>query len=292
METSTYTIIAGSRACVNDCPICISKMTPDYGIGKKEPVINWRKFEEATNAALVYGAKNVLITGKGEPTLFPNHIDMYLKKLYNKPFAVRELQTEGSLLAKSGKYGDYLDKWRNLGLNTIAVSIYHYEKEKNKAMFRPKSGEYFNLSELINKLDKKEYNTRLSCVLLKNYIDSIEEVKNLINFAKENHIFQLTLRRADKPKKSLDKKVESFVGNHRLSNERFNEITDFIQKEGDYCYSLSHGADVFEIYGQNVTITTGLTRNMKEKENIRQLIFFPQGWLTTSWENVQGGRLL
>lgn len=292
MIISTYTIIAGNRNCVNDCPICISKMTPDYGVGKDKVDVNWERFENATNKAIVYGAKNVLITGKGEPTLFPGQITKYLKRLYDKPFASRELQTEGSVLAKGKKYDNLLDEWKNLKLDTIAISIYHYDKDKNKEMFRPKSGNYFDLPKLIERLHIKDYNVRLSCVMLNDFIDNIQEVNNLIDFTKKNNVFQLTLRRADRPKKSLDEKVAKFVDEHRLPDEKFKQIIDFVEKEGGFCYSLPHGANVYEIDGQNVSITTGLSKNDKDIEKIRQLIFFPQGWLTTSWENVQGGRLL
>lgn len=292
MKALTYTIITGSRACPNDCPICISKMTPSYGIGYEKPRVNWPKFEEATTIAINHGAENVLLTGKGEPTLFPGQLTQYLVRLYQKPFDRRELQTDGSQLARGGMYNDFLDVWRDLGLSTVALSIYHYDPGKNREMFRPKSGEYFDLPRLIEKLHGKSFNTRLSCVMLDNYIDSVEEAAKLIEFAKQNGVFQLTLRRADMPAKPLDERVAEFVSTHRLSEARFREISDWIEKEGSFCYELPHSASVFEVRGQNVCISTGLTPSEKNKEETRQLIFFPQGWLTTSWENVQGGRLL
>ena len=287
----TYTIIAGSKACPNDCPICISKMTPDYELGTKEPEVNWERFDKATTIALNHGAETALITGKGEPTLFPGQVTRYLLRLHGKPFDKRELQTEGSLLAKGGLYDDFLDVWRDLGLDTVAVSVYHYDGQKNKEVFRPKSGEYFNLAKLIEKLSSKGMNTRLSCVMLNNYVDNVEEVKKLIEFAKQNGVFQLTLRTADRPKTSLDSMVAEFVDKNRLDNERLEVINNFLKENGGVCDILPHGAVVYEVGGQNVCITTGLTYNPGEKM-IRQLIFFPQGWLTSSWEYVQGGRLL
>ena len=292
MKALTYTIIAGSRACPNDCPICVSKMTPDYDIGYKKPKVNWGRFEEATTIALNHGAENVLITGKGEPTLFPGQITQYLTRLYGKPFDRRELQTDGSQLAKEGLYNDFLDAWKDLGLSTIALSIYHHGMQENKEIFHPRTGEYFDLPRLLEKLHAKEYNTRLSCVMLQGYMDRVEKVAELIQFAKENGVFQLTLRRADRPKEPLDKKVAQFVDEHRLTDERFKEISDWVAEQGNFCYDLPHNATVFEVDEQNVCISTGLTPSQRETEEVRQLIFFPQGWLTTSWENVQGGRLL
>ena len=292
MKTLTYTIIAGNKSCPNDCPICISKMTPDYGIKYKPIEVNWGKFEEATTIALNHKAENVLITGKGEPTLFPGQITQYMIRLYQKPFDRREIQTDGSLIAKGGLYDQFLDVWKDLGLNTISLSIYHHDKEKNKQVFQPRSGTYFNLPNLIERITSKDINVRLSCVMLDNYMDNVEEISNLIQFSKDNNVFQLTLRRADRPKHSLDETVASYVDKNRLSDNKFRSIYEWVEKEGDFCYNLPHGASVFELDGQNICLSSGLTKFKKGDEDVRQLIFFPQGWLTTSWENVQGGRLL
>jgi pyruvate-formate lyase-activating enzyme len=292
MYSTTYTIIAGNKACPNDCPICISKMTPDYGIGMEPVDVNWARFDDATRIAMSYGVKNALITGKGEPALFPGQVSQYLVRLYDKQLAVRELQTSGIPLNRGGLYDQFLDVWRDLGLDTIALSMYHYDMEKNSEPFRTKGGEKVDIARLVDKLHGKGFNTRLSCVMLKNYIDSPEEVSKLIDFSKQNGVFQLTLRRADRPTASLDENVSRFVDENRLSDERSAEIVDFIEKEGSFVYSLPHRAAVYEVAGQNVSLSTGLSRLGEGEECVRQLIFFPQGWLTTSWENVQGGRLL
>ncbi len=296
MKALTYTIIAGSRACENDCPICISKMTPDYGIGYKEPEVDWEKFEKATTIALNHGAENVLITGKGEPTLFPYQITKYLHKIEDRQFDRRELQTDGCNIASGGKlYNEFLRVWKDLGLDVIAVSVYHYNDRKNKEMFRSKNEKHYDLETFIEKIHSGGLNARLSCVMLENYIDSVEEVQNLIDFAKENDIFQLTLRTADRPKEPVDsfisRKTAEYVDKHKLGDEKLREISDFLEKEGTKCDVLPHGAVVYEVDEQNVCLTTGLTYD-SGKEEIRQLIFFPQGWLTTSWENVKGGRIL
>lgn len=291
----TFTIIAGSKSCVNDCPICISKMTPECGIGNKKPEIDWEKFEKSIRIALNHNAGNVLITGKGEPTLFPGQITQYLIRLYKKPFDRIELQTNGYMLAQGGSFDEFLDVWKDLGLDVVAVSIYHYDSKMNGKAFRPKNGRYFDLPKLIEKIHSKGLSVRLSCVMLQGYVDSVEEVKKLIEFAKQNGVFELSLRSADRPKKlsnsTVARRVAAFVSKNKLSDEKFKKIKDFLDKEGTVCDMLPHGAVVYEIYGQNICLTTGLSYDAG-REEIRQLIFFPQGWLTTSWENVGGCRLL
>jgi len=288
----TYTIIAGSKACTHDCPICISKMTPDFGIGPELPDVNWDRFRKATTIALNHGAENVLLTGKGEPTLFPGQITRFLIGLHGRPFDRRELQTNGSLLAKGGLYDDFLLAWGDLGLDTVAISIYHYDGDRNRELFRPRGGEYLDLPALIGKVHSRGMNTRLSCVMLSGGIDTVDAVKKLIHFARDHGVHQLTLRTADRPRNSRDRATAEFIDSHRLGPRRLATIRSWLEKEGQFCDDLPHGALVYEIFGQNVCITTGLTRAQRMQREVRQLIFFPQGWLTSSWENVMGGRIL
>lgn len=291
----TYTLIAGSKACTYDCKICISKMTPDQGIGVKAPEVNWRNFEIASNMASdIYHAENVLITGKGEPTIFPAQITEYLHKLENMPFGKRELQTNGSLIAKGGLMDEFLRVWYDHGLMTVAVSIYHYDCEKNQEVFRPKTSRYFDLGELVDTLHCNGLETRLSCVMLKGYVDSVEEVSKLMSFCKSYGVEQLTLREADCPKNPVDLTVADFVDRHRIDKKDpvYNDIMKFIaEKGGKPNEILPHGAEVYGIDGLQVCATTGLS-NYAGEENIRQLIFFPDGMLTTSWVDPKGSAVL
>lgn len=291
----TYTIIAGSKACTYDCGICISKMTPDYGIGTKELRVNWRNFDIATNDARnIYHAENVLITGKGEPTLFPYQIYQFLKKLENTTFGKRELQTNGSEIAKGGQMNEFLKVWYDQGLVTVGISIYHYDDKKNEELFKPKTGRYFDLEKLIDRLHENKLETRLSCVMLDGYIDNVEEVEKLMQFARQNGVEQLTLRQADRPDNPSDFKVADFVDRHRLSenDKRYKEIMrSLVEKGGKPTEVLPHHAEVYSIDGLQVCATTGLS-DYEGEENIRQLIFFPNGMFTTSWVDPEGAAIL
>ena len=78
MKITTLSIVAGSEACNAKCPYCVSKMTPSCGMDLKEPEVNWRNLDKAARFAQLSDVTTVLITGKGEPTLFPEQISKYL----------------------------------------------------------------------------------------------------------------------------------------------------------------------------------------------------------------------
>lgn len=303
MKALTYTVVAGSKACPNDCGICISKMTPSFGIGYDEPVIDWDVFDKATNIAVNRDARYFLITSKGEASLFPSQVSKYLHRVESKPFDRRELQTEGSVIATGGKmYDEFLKVWKDLGLDLVAVSIYHYDNFKNHDVFRSKKKNFYDLEKLIDKFNSHDIKVRLSCVMLKDYVDSIDEVSNLINYSKKNGVFQLTLRTADAPSNPFNGDVANFVNSHKVDGSFNSELVNFFDSHGSLCDVLPHGALIYEVNNQNVALTTGLSTKFKNvalnandysvNNDVRQLIFIPPNLLTTSWENIYGGRIL
>lgn len=283
MKIQTYTVLVGSKACNASCPYCVSKMTPEEGVGFKLPTINWRNFEVGCKFAKDSGVSTVLLTGKGEPTLFPDQITEFLTHLrpYNFPFI--ELQTNGMIcMQKKEKYAEYLKAWYELGLTTIAVSIVHYDNRKNQEIFQPK-GPYMDLVKLISYLHALGFSVRLTCMMFKGGINSIEEVKNLINFAKENKVEQLTIRNIEMPGKSENQEVAQWVRKHKLSKRQIKKMRRFLDKRGTELMRLVYGAIVYDIDGQNICLSNCLTLDSSSEE-VRQLIFFPDGHLRYDWQ--------
>ena len=81
-EVQNLTAIVGGLGCNAVCPYCVSKQTPTGGVTVEAPEVDWVSFEDAAVAGLAWGAKTVLLTGKGEPTLFPEQLTEYLEFLY------------------------------------------------------------------------------------------------------------------------------------------------------------------------------------------------------------------
>ena len=79
MLIQTLSIICGTRACNARCPYCVSKMTPSQGVGLEDYEPNWRNFEIANRYARDNGVSTILITGKGEPTLYPDQVTTFLE---------------------------------------------------------------------------------------------------------------------------------------------------------------------------------------------------------------------
>lgn len=282
MKIQTFTIVAGTAACNARCPFCISKMTPTQGVTYKLPEVNWENFSKACRLAQMNNVTTVLITGKGEPTLYPDQITEFLEKLKPYDFPIVEIQSNAITIGNDfKKYETYLKKWKKLGLNTIAISVVHYKKEKNKPIYTP-NGDYMDLPSTIKKLHELGFSVRLACVMLKDYIDTIQEVKNFVKKAKEWEVEQLTIRGVAAPDESESKDVATWTKKHLVSKGKILDISEWLEKDGKKLMTLDHGGIVYDYEGQNVCMSDCLTIKPTTEE-LRQLIFFPDGHLRYDW---------
>lgn len=284
MKIQTFSVIAGSEACNARCPFCVSKMTPAQGVGLKEPEVNWRNFKIAANLALQCGVTTVMLTGKGEPTLFPDQLTSYLEALRTFAFPFVELQSNGiRLLTQKTRLEPYLQEWYELGLTTIAVSIVHQDAEKNREVYLPHKRSYIDLAELIDHLHTCGLSVRLACILAGGYIDDVDGLVGLIEFARECGVEQLTVRPINRPTTSRSSDASGWADQHHLTREGLAAIAEFLEREGNLLMKLVHGALIYDVRGQNVCLSDSLT--LTPSGDIRQLIFFPDGHLRYDWQH-------
>ena len=128
MKIQTFSIVCGTSACNARCPFCVSKMTVENGVGlKPSGRINYRNLKIAGKLALASGCTTAMITSKGEPTLFPEDVDAYVRYASEMGFPLIELQTNGipiwdhrnDPLWEEGA-DSHLRIWHRYGLSTIA----------------------------------------------------------------------------------------------------------------------------------------------------------------------------
>jgi len=293
MRVQTFSILAGSEACNARCPFCISKMTPPLGVKLKEPKVNWRNFEVACRLAKSCGVTTAMFTGKGEPTIFPDQITTYLEKMEKHNFPLIELQTNGILLSeKADKYDRHLKTWYEKGMTTIAVSIVHYEPEKNRQIYLPHKKSYIDLPRLIETLHGYGLSVRLTCIAANGFIDSSRVLDNLLSFAKENKVEQLTLTPVNKPDAEHNGHLESWnwTTAHCLRDEQLGEIKAHLESSGSKLMVLGHGAVVYDLHGQNICLNNCLSVQ-PDADGMRNIIFFPDGHIRYYWQ-YEGAILL
>ncbi|MFA5303917.1 MAG: radical SAM protein [Candidatus Nanoarchaeia archaeon] len=271
MNVESLRLTIGGCDCNASCPFCITKVV---GMKNKEPKMNWQRFNVACNYAIKSGAKSVIISSLGEPTLYPAQISEMLEKLMPYNFPLLELQTNGYSISNES-YNEYLSEWSTKGLTTILISIVNHDSEKNsKTMNLP----YYNIEKNIKKLHDFGYSLRLSCVMFKGGIDSIESLESLIEFAKANKVEQLTVRPVTRPYESGNNKNEAldWVEQHELSEKTKKELFEYLESNGSRLLKLPLGGIVYDVKGQNIALIEAV-KPANEDEKTHQLSLFPNG---------------
>jgi len=286
MKIQTLSVVCGTRACNANCPFCVSQMTPSVDL---KPEVNWRNFKRACRLAQIGGATTVLLTGKGEPTLYPKLILDYLTALNPWQFPFIELQTNGIRFGLFEEKCDYtedgqtyvqwLRDWYNAGLTTICLSAVHYDWKKNKEIY---GKEYQPLSGIVNLLHHIGYTVRFSIMMMKDYIDNPDEVEKVIKFCKGQKIKQLTIRPITTPE-NVDNPISKWTEEHALESEELTDIQEWLIDLATPVLTLSHGATVYDYEGQNVCLANCLTTN-KTDDDIRQIIYYPDGTVSYDWK--------
>jgi hypothetical protein len=123
---------------------------------------------------------------------------------------------------------------------------------------------------------------RLSTVMIKGGIENAAELDAMINFCRENKVEQLSIRPVTPAVNSLDPGVTEWIKRNHVYPEQVDSVAIHLRSEGKLLLTLQHGAEVFDVRGQNVCLTDCLT--LPKDEEIRQVIFFPDGHLRYDWQ--------
>lgn len=296
MKIQTFSIVVGGSGCNAKCPYCVSKLTGcKSGIieGQKPMEINKRNFDIGCNFAKQSGVSTVLLTGKGEPTLYLNHITRYFELLDKWNFPFIELQTNGIELKNIDI--DTLKMWYDLGLTTISLSCVHWSDKKNKEIF----GKMTHMTHTIQKLHKIGFAVRISCVMIDGYVDNLTSMLCFVKWCQKRGVEQFTIRpvtniskeevRGDDTKQSVYNWIDSHninVYNNGAGIEAWLDDSE----NATILLTLAHGAKVYDVNGQNISFNSCLTHSTNP-DDIRQLIFSSDGHLRYSWTK-QGAILI
>lgn len=284
MEFKIFSVIVGNAACPAACPFCVSS----EHISKENmvaPEVNWRNFKIGANLANRHGVDTVVLTSRGEPTLFPEQITEYLQNLQEFRFPFIELQTNGIVLQKGMKKNrKYLEEWYSLGLTTVALSIVSYDPYKNAEIYLDSKSTYINLPELISTLHAIGLSVRLACVCCRGITDSSEEVGKFLKFAKDNKVEQVMLRPVNDEFRRQS--AMEWINENRLSYEQKENIREYLDTAGTKLLDLERIGAVYDVDGQNVCFSVPMSKNLRDTDpdKGRQLIFFQDGHLKYEWE--------
>jgi len=297
MKIQTFSVVVGSPACDAHCPFCVSKMT---GMDELPPPgeFNERNLDKAIQLAKLGGTTTGLLTGKGEPCLYPDRITEYLRRLSGQ-FPFIELQTNGIQIGRLAEGRDvkmsegHLKYWYEMGLDTLALSVTGIDPKLNRRIYNK---DYPNLDTTIEFLHDLGYSVRLCVMLMHGEVDSVDSLKELIRWCFSRSVDQLTIRPIKRPQHqgttALDVGQFQFVQEHGMADDStaLAEMHQWVQDNGTLLLTLMHGARVYDLGGQNICVSDCLTVS-EVSDDIRTLIYYGNGRIAYDWQH-RGGVLL
>ena len=160
-----------TNACNAKCEFCLNACNQDIG---KLNLIELKSILDLVHKNI----SRISISG-GEALLYPKELEELLKlvQTYNKNIIVN---TNGAYLLKN------LDMLNKYDIGSIQLSRHHYEDEKNNEVFKVNTISFEDLKNL-----KLNADLRINCLLIKNYIDSKEEIIKFLEKISETDIAQV-----------------------------------------------------------------------------------------------------
>ena len=284
MKFKTLSACVGTNVCNALCPYCVSKMTAPKDLDGSSKM-NLRNLNVAARIAYHAGVTTALITGKGEPTLYIDDLIDTIEILSDH-FPLVELQTNGLLIGKMHENGVLGDLY-NIGLTTICLSVAHYKDDVNQKVLLNDMSEYPPLAKTIAMIKSVGLSVRLSVVGCRGMIDTTQEMDNLVKFSKACTVDQLTWRPVKFPAGYSDHENRK---RYEIAPRIVSHLQEFVSSKATSLLFLSYSSTVYDYEGQNLCISDCLTRS-KNPEEIRQIIYFPNGEISYDWE-YPGARIL
>lgn len=291
MKAHTFSIIVGTAACNAKCPFCVSKMTRSAAC--KVPTINKRRLHTACRIVEQArdGTVGVMLTGKGEPLLYPDMITEYLGELASYQFPLIDLQTNGVLVNKMIDNG-MMEDWVTLGLTLVCLSIVHWEPYTSQNLMGINDGS-FDFWQSVDRLHEAGLAVRLNCTLTRSGCGTLDDIDRMINMCRDHKVEQLTVREVEVPDYTDTQEARKVV--KCAEAERpvgfAKQISCYLEMRGaTTLLKLPHGGIVYDDAGQNICVNNCLT-STTDPNDIRQVIYFPDGRIMHDWK-YPGARIL
>ncbi len=271
MVAQTLSICIPDKGCNQNCPYCVSKMTWNPLPDETQMYASIHKVKSFAERA---GVTDVVLTGKGEPTLNYEFISKIMPHFKEWPVV---LQTNGTMFTEniSHKLRDY----HIIGTDIVAVSVddlpilTHYSKI---GMFK-----YMKSNHLIPRIT-----VMLTPYAVRNcFEDWIDECLNI-------GIRQLSFREVTIPNYRMDTTLSNeaalWIEKNITTNFNVNKwIKNYYKEIKQYSTirQLPYGAVIKDVRGISVTYFEYCVQDTHRNDDIRSLIWNQDGHLYTTWNS-------
>ncbi|MEK6809762.1 MAG: radical SAM protein [Nanoarchaeota archaeon] len=267
--------LVGNGACNANCGFCAGKyLRPQAGENK----LYDKNLEAAIKLSARYGGWSLSLTSSGEPTCDPDALTNALK-IYQKCaqqgayFPNVNLFTNGILLGSERFCDQYLDTWKELGLNNIAVSIHSVDEKEQASVYGIKN--YPTLEMIVSNVEKHGLGVRATLLLRKGGVDNYDKYETAINTLIDKGIDNITSWPVGNP--------DGTRNDYTPSRQGLFGIRMWLRLNAKICHGHVWGGGVFDYKGNILRYTDYVTKHDPKKDFVRQLVVFQDGTVAYSW---------
>ncbi|MFH1637130.1 MAG: radical SAM protein [Candidatus Woesearchaeota archaeon] len=267
--------LVGDGSCNANCSFCAGRyLRPEAG----ENRLYDKNLEAAIKLSARYGGWSLSLTSSGEPSCDPDALTKALQ-IYQKCaregayFPNVNLFTNGILFGNADFCDKYLDTWRELGLNNVAVSIHAVDEKEQAAVYGLKS--YPDLEKIVENVEKHGLGVRGTLLLRKNGVDNPKKYESAVKTLIRKGIDNITSWPVGNPDNTRNEYTPSRLG--------LFGIKRWLHRNAKMCHGHVWGGGVFDYKGSILRITDYVTRHNPRKDFVRQLVVFQDGTVAYSW---------
>lgn len=266
--------------CNKNCPYCVSKMT---GYGEVNEDLFYAKIHKVKHLAEMSQVSSIIFTGKSEPLLNMKVLRDLGHEFRDFPL---EVQTNGILLTEG-----LIAKLALYNFDTIAISI-----DSPKQL-----GEMLKKVPIIKAFGMT---TRLTINLTPEIVgdpEDKEKVQRLLDLLQEKGVDQISLRSIVIPNNAIDtpesieaqKWIRENIKQGR-ANAFMEEYQRILERQGIKVREIKTGVWQLPIYmykGMSCMSFPYCVQDLNSNEDIRSLVYYEDGHLSTTWYGSNHGRI-
>ena len=268
--------LVGDGSCNANCSfLCAGNyLRPQAGENK----LYDKNLEAAIKLCARYGGWSLSLTSSGEPTCDPDALTKALE-IYQKCaqqgayFPNVNLFTNGILFGDDNFCNEYLDLWRELGLNNVAVSIHAVDEKEQAAVYGIDS--YPDLENIVGNIEKHGLGVRGTLLLRKNGVDNSKKYEAAVKALIKKGIDNITSWPISNPDSTRNEYTPSRFG--------LFSVKRWLHRNAKMCHGHAWGGGVFDYKGNILRYTDYVTKHNRKKDFVRQLVVFQDGTVAYSW---------
>jgi MoaA/NifB/PqqE/SkfB family radical SAM enzyme len=267
--------LVGNGNCNANCGFCAGKyLRPEA----KPDKLYEKNLEASIKLSARYGGWSLSLTSAGEPTCDPSSLTRALE-IYDKCakqgayFPNVNLFTNGILFGDKEFCKEYLPKWRELGLNNVAISIHDVDEKEQAKIYGVES--YPNLENLVENIEEHGLGVRGTLLLRKGGVDNSEKYESSVKTLIDKGIDNITSWPVGNPDNTRNEYTPSRLG--------LFGIKRWLRKNAKKCHGHVWGGGVFDFKGSILRYTDYVTKHNPKKDFVRQLVVFQDKTVAYSW---------